>query len=335
MEATAIDHSVLVAAQSGNEQAFVRLTAPQRQPLHRHCYRILGSLHDADDALQETLLRAWRGIDGFQPRAPLSSWLYRIATNVSLRMLEQRARDPAATVDAHLEPYPDLLLADVASPAAGPEEIVEEREQIGLAFVAAMQLLPPKQRVTVVLRDVLDWSAREVAELLDDSVPAVNSAVQRSRDRLQRERQERNLTREHMPEERGRGRAGHEALPGGLGGGRLRRDRRAPRRRRTAHDAPEVQRFEGSVQIGRFFATAPLDGQLDRIRLFSTRANGQPALAAYADEQGDGVFDAYGVMVFAIRGGRIDGISGFARQPELFTRLGLPTRLATTANREG
>ena len=146
MEATALDHSVLVAAQSGDEEAFVRLTAPHRQPLHRHCYRILGSLHDADDALQETMLRAWRGIDGFQPRAPLSAWLYRIATNVCLRMLEQRRRDPAAAVDAHLEPYPDLLLADVASPAAGPEEIVEEREQIGLAFVAAMQLLPPKQR---------------------------------------------------------------------------------------------------------------------------------------------------------------------------------------------
>jgi RNA polymerase sigma-70 factor (ECF subfamily) len=112
------------------------------------------------------MLRAWRGIDRFQPRAPLRSWLYRIATNVCLRMLEQRARDPGAAVDAHLEPYPDLLLDDVATPAAGPEETVEERERI--AFVAAMQLLPPKQRVTVVLRDVLDWSAREVAELLDD-----------------------------------------------------------------------------------------------------------------------------------------------------------------------
>src|SRR5947199_9408739 len=114
MQMTAADHSLLVAAQSGDEQAFVQLTAPCRQPLHRHCYRILGSLHDADDALQETLLRAWRGIDGFQPRAPLSSWLYRIATNVCLRLQEQRSRNPASAVDAHLEPYPDLLLAAVA-----------------------------------------------------------------------------------------------------------------------------------------------------------------------------------------------------------------------------
>jgi RNA polymerase sigma-70 factor (TIGR02960 family) len=190
-----MDHSVLVAAQSGDEHAFVRLTAAHRQPLHRHCYQILGSLHDADDALQETMLRAWRGIDRFQPRAPLRSWLYRIATNVCLRLLEQRGRDPLARVDAHLEPYPDVLLADVASPAAGPDEAVEERERIGLAFVTAMQLLTPKQRVTVVLRDVLGWSAREVAELLDDTVPAVNSALQRGRDRLQRERDEGTLAR--------------------------------------------------------------------------------------------------------------------------------------------
>jgi RNA polymerase sigma-70 factor (ECF subfamily) len=154
---------VLVAAQAGDEQAFVQLTAAHRLQLHRHCYRILGSLHDADDALQETMLRAWRNIGRFEPRAPLRSWLYRIATNVCLRMLEQRAREPANAVDAHLEPYPDTLLDELPSPAAGPDEIMEERERIGLAFVAAMQLLPSKQRVTVVLRDVLDWSAGEVS----------------------------------------------------------------------------------------------------------------------------------------------------------------------------
>jgi RNA polymerase sigma-70 factor, ECF subfamily len=325
---------MLVAAQSGDEQAFVQLTAPHRQPLHRHCYRILGSLHDADDALQETMLRAWRGIDDFKPRAPLSSWLYRIATNVCRRMLEQRARDPTAAVDAHLEPYPDVLLDELASPAAGPAETVEERERIGLAFVTAMQLLPPKQRVAVVLRDVLDWSAREVADLLDDSVPAVNSALQRGRDRLQRERNERGLARAHAPasaaEEERVMRRFQEAWAAVDIDGIV---------ALLADDAlltmpPEAQRFEGSAQIGTFFATTPLDGHLDRIQLVPTRANGQPALAAYADEQGEGVFEAYGVMVFAIRGNRIDGITGFARQPALFTRLGLPTRLAATANRE-
>jgi RNA polymerase sigma-70 factor, ECF subfamily len=333
MEAAASDNSTLVAAQAGDEQAFVRLTAPHRQPLHLHCYRILGSLHDADDALQETMLRAWRGIDHFEPRAPLRSWLYRIATNVCLRMLEQRARDPVAAVDSHLEPYPDLLLNGLASPAAGPEERIEQREQIGLAFVAAMQLLPPKQRVTVVLRDVLDWSAREVAELLDDTVPAVNSALQRGRDRLQRERDERSLARAHAP-------------------ANAAEEERVMRRFQEAWAAvdfdgivsllsddalltmpPEAQRFEGSTQIGGFFATAPLDGRLDRIQLVPARTNGQPALAAYADEQGDGVYEAYGVMVFAVRGDRIDGITGFARQPALFTRLGLPTRLAAATDR--
>jgi RNA polymerase sigma-70 factor (ECF subfamily) len=334
MQAIASDHAVLVAAQSGDEQAFVRLTAPHRQALHRHCYRILGSLHDADDALQETMLRAWRSIDRFQPRAPLRAWMYRIATNVCLRMLEQRDRDASAAVDAHLEPYPDRLLAEVASPALGPEETVEERERIGLAFVTAMQLLPPKQRVTVVLRDVLGWSAREVADLLDDTVPAVNSALQRGRDRLQRERHECNLARRHAPTDTAT-------------------EERVMRRFQEAWGAvdidgivalladdalltmpPEAARFEGSAQIGTFFATAPLNGQLDRIQLVSTRANGQPALAAYADERGDGVFHAYGVMVFAIDGDRIDGITGFSRQPALFTRLGLPTELAATSKRE-
>jgi RNA polymerase sigma-70 factor (ECF subfamily) len=335
MEATASDNSVLVAAQAGDEQAFVRLTAPHRQPLHRHCYRILGSLHDADDALQETMLRAWQGIDRFQPRAPLRSWLYRIATNVCLRMLEQRARDPVVAVDSHLEPYTDLLLEGVASPAAGPEETVEEHERIGLAFVAAMQLLPPKQRVTVVLRDVLDWSAREVAELLDDTVPAVNSALQRGRARLQRERNERSVARAHAPanaaEEERVMRRFQEAWAAVDFDGIV---------SLLADDAlltmpPEAQRFEGSAQIGSFFATAPLDGRLDRIQLVPTRANGQPALAAYADEVGNGVFDAYGVMVFAIRGDRIDGITGFARQPALFTRLGLPTQLTATTDSAG
>jgi RNA polymerase sigma-70 factor, ECF subfamily len=333
MEAAASDNSALVAAQAGDEQAFVRLTAPHRQPLHRHCYRILGSLHDADDALQETMLRAWRGIDHFQPRAPLRSWLYRIATNVCLRMLEQRARDPIAAVDSHLEPYPDVLLNDLASAAAGPEEMVEERERIGLAFVAAMQLLPPKQRVTVVLRDVLDWSAREVAELLDDTVPAVNSALQRGRDRLERERDERSLARAHAPanaaEEERVMRRFQEAWAAVDFDGIV---------SLLADDAlltmpPESLRFEGSTQIGAFFATVPLDGQLRKIKLAPTRANGQPALAAYADEHDDGEYEAYGVMVFAIRGDRIDGITGFARQPALFTRLGLPTLLAAAADR--
>jgi RNA polymerase sigma-70 factor (ECF subfamily) len=318
---------LLAAARGGDEQAFVRLTGAHRQVLHVHCYRILGSLHDADDALQETMLRAWRGIDRFEPRAPLASWLYRIATNVCLRMLEQRARRAGATVDGHLEPYPNRLLDEIPSREPGPDAVIEEREGVGLAFVTAMQLLPAKQRVVVVLRDVLGWSAREVADLLEDSVPAVNSALQRGRERLARERREGSLTRVHEPVD---GRTEERLME------RFQEAWAAVDIQGLvallADDAlltmpPEAARFEGSQQIGMFFATAPLDGNLDRIRLVPARANGQPALAAYAQEQDDEDFRAYGVMVFAIQGDRISGIVGFPQQPELLTRLGLPTEL--------
>ncbi len=315
---------LVAAARTGDERAFVELTAPHRGALHAHCYRLLGSLHDADDALQETLLRAWRSIERFEPRSPVAAWLYRIATNVCLRMLEQRARRPALTVDAHLEPYPEP-----AAPASQrPEAVAETQEAIGLAFVAAMQLLPPKQRVVLVLRDVLDWSAREVAEQLDDSVPAVNSALQRARDRLAREREEGSLARVHQPTDHGV----EEAV--------LRRFRDAWAAVDVdglvavlAADAlltmpPEAARFEGAAAIGRFFATQPLDGHLERIRLVPARANGQPALAAYAEDDAGPGHTAYGVMIFAIDGDRIAGITGFPRQPWLFERLGLPFALA-------
>lgn len=323
-----VDAAVLVAAQHGDEQAFVRLTSAYRQPLHRHCYRLLGSLHDADDALQETILRAWRGLGRFEPRASIAAWLYRIATNVCLRMLERREPGAPDGATNRLEPYPDRLLEDLPAPGPGPEAAIEEREGIGLAFVTAMQLLPPKQRVTVVLRDVLGWSAREVADLLGDSVPAVNSALQRGRERLTRERRAGRIGREHAPADS----RAEEQL--------MRRFQEAWAAvdidgivALLADDAlltmpPDPLRLEGSAAIGSFFATVPIGGRLDRIRLVPTRANNQPALAAYADEEGNGTFQAYGVMVFALQGNRISGITGFARQPELFVRLGLPTRLA-------
>ncbi len=320
-----LDRAVLVAAQSGDEQAFVQLTSPHRSLLHRHSYRMLGSLHDADDAVQETMLRAWRGLPSYRPEAPLRAWLVRIATNVCLRLLEKRNRDEAMAVDAHLEPYPASLLDSVETRAPLPDDEVAEREQVGLALVTAMQLLPPKQRVAVLLRDVLGWSAREVADLLEDTVPSVNSALQRGRERLEREAHERTLGSPHEPAS-------------------VQIEQDVMRRFQDAwakldfdaivalltDDAlltmpPEAMTFHGPRQIGAFFATAPLDGRLDRIRLVPTRANGQPALAAYADEDTPGAHHAYGVMVFALRGDRISAITGFPRRPDLFVRLGLPT----------
>jgi RNA polymerase sigma-70 factor (ECF subfamily) len=300
-----------------DEHEFVQLTAPHRRALHLHCYRLLGSLHDADDALQETLLRSWQAIDAFEPRAPLSAWLYRIATNVCFRMLEQRARRDAASIDSRLEPYPDRLLEQVPSPDAGPAEVVEAREHVELAFVAAMQLLPPKQRAVLVLRDVLGWSAREVAQLLDDTVGAVNSALQRARERLERERAEQTLVRRHQPASREQEAAlmrrwveAWEAVDVDGMLALLRSDA-------LMTMPPDPRRFENAESIVGFFATVPLEGRLDRIALVPVRANGQPALAAYADGA------AYGVMVFAVQGDAIAGITGFASRPELFDELGL------------
>lgn len=289
------------------EEEFVALTAPHRRALHLHCYRLLGSLHDAEDAQQETLLRAWRGIDGYEPRAPLAAWLHRIATNVCLRMLEQRQR-------RELEPYPDRYLDELPARDDDPARAAEIREHVGLAYIAALQTLPPRQRIVLVLREALDWSAKEVAELLGDSVASVNSALQRAR----------------------------AVSPGDI----KRHEADAATERRVmrafqdawaavdidaivallADDAvltmpPEGLRFETAREIGRFFATQPLGGRLDAIPLQPARANGQPALAAYAEGE------AYGVMVFAIQRGRIAGITGFAGMAHLFDHLGLPRAL--------
>ena len=273
------------------------------------------------------MLRAWRSIDRFEPRPSLNAWLYRIATNVCLRMLEQRNRRPQAAVDAHLEPYPDQLLERVPSSEADPEAALVEAETVGLAFVTAMQLLTPKQRVAVVLRDALGWSARDVATLLDETVPAVNSALQRGRARLEQERDERIFARAHQPVDQRT-----EELV-------MKKFRDAWARvdidgivALLTDDAlltmpPEAARFEGSAAIGAFFATIPMDGNLDQIVLLPTTANGQPALAAYAAERPEEALGAYGVMVFAIDGDRITGITGFPRRPDLFTRLGLATEL--------
>src|SRR5687768_16658 len=161
----------------GDEASFVPLTAPYRPELHRHCYRMRGSLHDADNAMQETMLRAWRAIARFEPRPSLAAWLYRIATNVCLRTLEQRSRRAAHEIGRELQPYPDRLIEDLAAGDPGPAAQAEEREAIGLAFVAALQFLPPKQRAVLVLRDVLGLSAVDAADVLGDTTAAVNSAL--------------------------------------------------------------------------------------------------------------------------------------------------------------
>jgi RNA polymerase sigma-70 factor, ECF subfamily len=325
---------LLAAAAEGDEQAFRLLTEPHRPGLHLHCYRMLGSLHDADDALQETWLRAWRSLGRFEPRPSLSAWLHAIATNVCLTALASRHRRadlPLAAVGEsvwreellHLQPYPDRLLEQL-DPAATPEARYELRESVALAFVTAVQLLPPRQRAVLILRDVLGWSARETAETLDDSVPAVNSALQRARVTLERARR--------------LGATAHAAPQPS-------RERALLQHFMSAWDAvdidglvqllasdalltmpPEPMYVRGAEAIGGFFATVPAEGRLDEIRLVPTAANGQPALAAYMRDAADGVHRAYGLMVFALDGESIAGIVGFA-DSSLFEAFGLPREL--------
>jgi RNA polymerase sigma-70 factor (TIGR02960 family) len=296
-----------------DDRAFARLIEPHRQALHLHCYRMLGSLHDADDALQETMLRAWKGSDRYEPRAQLSTWLYTIATNVCLTAIARRRSKPAQLLEDldHLQPYPDRLLDDLVA-----------RETVELAFITAIQLLPPKQRAVLILRDVLDWSAKEVAVALEDSVGAVTSALQRARTSVTK---------------------GRPAPP--VSGGQ---ERALVQRFMSAWDAvdidalvtlltddavmtmpPERMRIAGAAMVGDFFASVPLGGRLDRIHLVPTAANRQPALAAYA--LGDnGAHRPYGLMVLQIEGDRITAILGFP-DPWLFEQLGLPPELTDTA----
>jgi RNA polymerase sigma-70 factor, ECF subfamily len=292
-----------------DEQAFALLIEPHRRALHLHCYRLLGSLHDADDALQETMLRAWKGSERFEPRAQLTTWLHTIATNVCLTAIAQRRARPAELTEdlEYLQPYPDRLLEDLVT-----------RETVELAFIIAIQLLPPKQRAVLILRDVLGWSAKETAEALDDSVAAVTSALQRARVTLEG-------TRRHVP------------APG-------ERQRALVKRFMAAWDAmdvdglvtlltedavmtmpPERMRVTGARAIGEFFGSVPRDGRLDELRLVPTSVNRQPALAAYSFVDGDR-YRPYGLMVLQLEGDLIAGIVGFP-DPWLFEQCGLAPEL--------
>src|SRR5499427_576344 len=179
---------------SGDESAFRELVEPYRRELHLHCYRILGSLQDAEDMVQETVLAAWRGLSGFEERASLRAWLYRIATNRCLNALRDRKRRPREVPPMAeppqptrmaepmwLDPYPDVLLEGIGNAAPGPESRYETRESVGLAFTAALQHLPPRQRAALVLREVLGYRTSEVAEMLDTSEASVKGALQRAR----------------------------------------------------------------------------------------------------------------------------------------------------------
>jgi RNA polymerase sigma-70 factor (TIGR02960 family) len=328
---------LLAAARSGDERAFGALTLPLRRELHVHCYRMLGSLEDVDDALQETLLRAWRGLDGFEPRAPFRAWLYRIATNVCLTVLERRARRGevafegagAARGDAqeqggepvHLDPYPDRLLDELT-----PEAEAEQMEGVELAFVAAVQLLPPRQRAALLLRDVVGYTAAEVAQMLATSVAGVNSALQRARAPLARGRVAGRVTRAHARTTAATERALVRHLVDAWQASDVPSIVEILTEDALFTMPPQPTRYEGRDEIGAFLATVPGGGRLDRFRLVPTRANRQPAVAAYLRDGDDGAYRAHAVIVLAIEGEEISSLVRFA-DPGLFGRFGLPATL--------
>ena len=334
------EQQLLDAARGGDERAFGELITAHRSELYVHCYRMLGSTHDAEDALQEALLRAWRGLDGFAGRSSLRGWLYKIATNASLRAIERRPRralpvDFGAPADPHdpigapltesvwIEPLPDTALEPVD--VATPEARYERRESVELAFVAALQLLPARQRAVLVLRDVLGFSAAEVADALDTTAASVNSALQRAHKTVDA----------HLPEH------SQQAALSALGDAELRaivdaytdaweRGDVAALTALLTEDAtfsmpPQAIWFRGPEAIAEFLSSRPFaDG-----RTFPgvpAPANGQLAFAHYKLDPATGTTSPHGVTVLTIRADRIAAIVTFL-MPELIERFGLPATL--------
>ncbi len=330
--------STLTQARAGDEHAFRALTEPYRRELQVHCYRMLGSLQDAEDALQETLLAAWRGLDGFEERASLRAWLYRIATNRCLNVLRDSSRRPQEArplpfepppptrmgETLWLEPYPDILLEGVPDSAPGPEARLETRESIGLAFVTALQRLAPRQRAVLVLRDVLGYRASEVASMLDTTEVSVNSALQRARttvEALAPARRDRAPLPQPGPERELVARFADAFEEGDL-------DRVLAL---LTDDAwvtmpPEPLEYQGHQAIAAFLSHAFEARWQTRHRLVPTRANGQPAFGHYIPDPQSGVVRGVGMLVLTVEGGQIAQITRFGGAA-LLGHFGLPRTL--------
>ena len=323
---TARERALLDSAREGDEGAYRRLVEPHQGELHAHCYRMLGSVHDAEDALQETLLRAWRGLPRFEGRSSLRSWLYTIATNTSLNAIEKRPKrvlpiDYGPPADRHqgpgepvvesvwVEPYPDEKL-DVEDGYAAPDARYEQRESVELAFIAALQLLPAKQRAALILREVLGFSAKEVAQTLETSVASVNSALQRARATIDAQ----------LPEQsqqatlRSLGDDGVREVVESYVDAWQRGDVEAVVGMLTEDAAfampPLATWFRGRDAISVFLAGWPLSGQW-QWRPIQVRANGQPALAFYSWDPDEGCYMPFALNVLSLRGERISDVTAF------------------------
>jgi RNA polymerase sigma-70 factor (TIGR02960 family) len=339
-----MDTTDLIArARAGDHNAFRDLVEVHSHELQVHCYRILGSAQDAEDALQEILVSAWRNLGDFGQRSSLRTWLYQIATNRCLSLLRADSRRPriapplpeatlpkptgAGDAPPWLEPYPDVLLDHLVDERPGPEARYETTEAISLAFITALQLLPPRQRAVLVLRDVLGYRAGEVAEMLDATQESVQSALKRARATLDnyladspssRPARQPDTTAEHQLVARltdALERADLEALVG-----LLTEDVRVSM-------PPAMLEYRGIDVARQFFAATTL--RPDRsYRVVPTRANGQPALGMYMADSHTGVFRAYGLLVVTIADDRIAAVTGF--DASVIPRFGLPRTLPGT-----
>jgi len=325
--------ATLAAARAGDESAFAALVEPFRGELQAHCYRMVGSYEDSEDLVQETFLRAWRKRKSFQGRSTFRAWLYRIATNACLDLLDRRPRKirphegaaPLAEVP-WLQPYPDEVLEEIPSGEAEPEAEVVARETMELAFIAAIQLLPPKQRAALILRDVLGWSAAETASLLETSVAAANSALQRARATMKR----------HLPERRLDWRAGEEPSE---------QERALLERYMDATERNDPVAMVRLLREDAFCSMPPLEAwyvgneaivaawvqdgfgteAVGRLQSVPVSANRQPAVAIYRKRPGGTEYRPLALDVLRFDDGRVAEIVVFG--PDVFGAFGLPATM--------
>jgi len=316
--------AVVAAVRGGDRTAFGALAERYRPELQVHCYRMLGSLEDAEDTVQDTFLRAWRRRTTFQGRSSFRAWLYGIATNASLDAVARKRRRATASSEVlWLQPYPDHLLDAVAPSEEEPEAAIVSKETIELAFLVAIQQLPPTQRAVLIVRDVLGWSAKETASLLESSVPAVNSALQRARATLKK----------HLPARR---------LEWAPGADPSEQERALLQRYVDATERDDVDGLAELMSEDARFSMPPQPGtwqgrdvvvaswveggfgteEFGRLRCLPTRANMQPAVANYLRRPGDEEYRAMALDVLRIADGLVAEIVTFP--PEVFPRFGLP-----------